>query len=496
MNNKTHKKNGFTIIELIIAGAMSITAISIGFSILQIALRGNKIDETQMGINGRISDTLDFILDEVKSSKRIIDNEANITQFNNNCRMPDEGEFLFGISLPNQALAKSDYMPKGDQLTLNQVECPIVYSLRASQNNEKSPYTLIRYGPQYNELGYYISPSYVQFQETILLDGISSSTNYKKINCPDGWDSLKTIKGISFCVDEFKKAIEIQIEAEDPQEGINNNQIRSIASIGGFSSIQDQSQINISQLSSNNFDNSPLCLGGKCCWLGVCLRSNRITYLIDNSFFMHEDYLHFNGEIINGNWQPISEPEVLSPRINGKNLFEYMITSLKQHINQLPSSNNLSDGNKMYVQIISNNSSSNYLFENGPQELSSTNKVNALNFLNNLRAEGETAIDPWDDICRILESEYVGQLIILSAWKPNIVSASPGQPCAGSSEGDFADIVSEYNQFTRSKSATGALLIDSISLYNNYCEDSKNIFNNQWLGSLSKGAESYCVHIK
>ena len=496
MNNKIHKKNGFTIIELIIAGAMSITAISIGFSILQIALRGNKIDETQMGINGRISDTLDFILDEVKSSKRIIDNEANITLFNNNCRMPDEGEFLFGISIPNQALAKSDYMPKGDQLTLNQVECPIVYSLRPSQNNEKSPYTLVRYGPQYNELGYYISPSYVQFQETILLDGITSSTNYKKINCPDRWDSLKTIKGISFCVDEFKKAIEIQIEAGDPQEGINNNQLRSIASIGGFSSIQDQSQINISQQNSNNFINSPICFGGKCCWLGVCLRSNRITYLLDNSFFMHEDYLHFNGEIINGNWQAISEPETLSPRINGKNLFEYMITSLKQHINQLPSSNNLSDGNKMYVQIISNNSSSNYLFENGPQELSSTNKVNALNFLNNLRAEGETAIDPWDDICRILESEYVGQLIILSAWKPNIVSASPGQPCAGSSEGDFADIVSEYNQFTRSKSATGALLIDSISLYNNYCEDSKNIFNNQWLGSLSKGAESYCVHIK
>ena len=149
MNRKAPKKNGFTIIELIIAGAMSITAISIGFSILQIALRGNKIDETQMGINGRISDTLDFILDEVKSSKRIIDNEANITQFNNNCRMPDEGEFLFGISIPNQALAKSDYMPKGDQLTLNQVECPIVYSLRASQNNEKSPYTLKRYGPQF-----------------------------------------------------------------------------------------------------------------------------------------------------------------------------------------------------------------------------------------------------------------------------------------------------------------------------------------------------------
>ena len=169
---------------------------------------------------------------------------------------------------------------------------------------------------------------------------------------------------------------------------------------------------------------------------------------------------------------------------------------MKQHLSQLPTSNNQSEKNKIYIQIISNNSNSNYLFDNGPQELSSTNKIIALNFLNNLKAEGETPINPWSDICRVLESEYVGQLVILSSWKPTTVSASVQQSCAGSVEGKFADIVSEYNQFTRSKSGTGALLIDSISLYNNYCESSKNIFGNQWLGSISKGAESYCVHIK
>ena len=75
MNNNRSSKNGFSIIELIIAGAISITAISVGFSLLQIALKGNKIDETQMGLNGRINDTLDFILDEEKTSKRIIDDE-------------------------------------------------------------------------------------------------------------------------------------------------------------------------------------------------------------------------------------------------------------------------------------------------------------------------------------------------------------------------------------------------------------------------------------
>ncbi len=65
--------NGFTIVELIIAGSISVTAIGVGFLILQIALKGNKIEETQSGLSGRLNDTLDFILDEVKVGKRIID---------------------------------------------------------------------------------------------------------------------------------------------------------------------------------------------------------------------------------------------------------------------------------------------------------------------------------------------------------------------------------------------------------------------------------------
>ena len=495
MKNNLSKKNGFTIIELIIAGAISVTAIGVGFSVLQIALKGNKIDETQMGINGRINDTLDFILDEVKSSKRIIDDERDITELNSNCTFPNEGDFLFGIRIPNQALVKTDYEPRGDQFNLNQVECPIVYSLRESLEGEKSPYSLIRYGPQYDELGYYVSPSYLQFQETVLLDGITSTTQYEKIDCPTGWGNIQTIKGISFCIDQFKKAIEIQIEAGDLEVVGSNNEIRSLASVGGFSSIQDESLINISSQNSTNFNGAPSCFGGDCCWIGICLKSNKVTFIIDNSFYMNEDYLHYNGDIISGNWQS-AEPVLISPRINGKNLFEYVITSLKQHINQLPSSNSLADDNKMYIQIIANNGTSNYLFEDGPQELTTSKKILALNFLNNLSAEIEESINPWDDICNALESEYIGQLIILSAWRPSTTSASLQQPCVGSVEGEFADIISEYNQFTRSKSAAGSLLIDSISLFNNYCESSKNYFRNNWFGAMSEGAESFCVHIK
>ena len=49
MKKSKSDKNGFTIVELIVASSISITAVSIGFFILQIALKGNKIDETQRG---------------------------------------------------------------------------------------------------------------------------------------------------------------------------------------------------------------------------------------------------------------------------------------------------------------------------------------------------------------------------------------------------------------------------------------------------------------
>ena len=496
MNLLKVKKNGFSIIELIIAGSISLTAIGVGYSLLQIALKGNKIDETQMGLNGRINDTLDFILDEVKASKRIIENQSEINNIDNNCTSPNQGEFLFGVSLPDQALARIDYIPEGDLFNLNQIECPIVYSLRPSLNNEKSPYTLIRYGPQYNESGYYISPSYLEFQETVLLDGITASSKYKKIVCPNNWGEIKTVKGISFCIDNFNKAIEIQIEAVDSQKNIQSNELRSIASIGGFSSIQDESQINIIPTRSDNFSNSPICLGGNCCWIGICLKSNKVTYLIDNSYYMDQDFLHQNGIINSGNWQPVNNPELISPFINGKSLFEYVIDTLKQHINKLPTANGLTNEEKIYIQIIANNGSSIYLFDNGPQELTSENKIAAMSFLNSLNSEQLTAINPWNDICSSLESEDVGHLIISSAWKPDIDSASNRQTCVELNQGNFSDIVENYNQLIRSKSAIGALVIDSISLFHNFCESSKNAFNNKWLGSISKGPESYCIHIK
>ena len=491
MKKEIKKRNGFTIVELIIAGAMSVTMIGVGFSIVQIALKGNRIDETQMGLSGKLNDALDFILDEVKVGKRIIDNEADVKTLNPNCIYPINSQFLFGIRLPDQALVKGDYNPEGDQFNLNQVECPIVYTLRPSNNDEKMPLSLVRYGPQYNDKGYYISPSYEEFKETVLVDGITSQATYTKIECPEGWNNIKTFNGISFCIDQFKKSIELQIEVESNQSLNRTNPLKSIASTAGFSAIQDETQISLISEEEESISEIPICMGGNCCWMGVCLKSNKITYIIDRSYLMNEQYdLHPNGLIKDGKWSQIDDPRYISPRLNGKSLFSYTIDTLKQKINKLPTSNMVSDNKKVYLQIIALNNTSEYLFANGPRELTIDNKNSALSFLNRLTAKGDS-LDPWEDLCSALESENVGQVILLSASIPSKTEGS----CIGR-EGNYAEIVDDYNRVTRSKTAMGSLIIDSISLFHNFCESSKNYANNKWLGLISSGAESACTQIK
>ena len=190
------------------------------------------------------------------------------------------------------------------------------------------------------------------------------------------------------------------------------------------------------------------------------------------------------------------EYKFLSPEINGKNLFEYLISNVKSHIRQLPVSDLNSLEQKVFFQIISNNGFSDYLFKDGPKALTNETKIQALTYLDSLLALEQSPIDPWRDICKSLESEYVGQIVMISAWKPKKNNASINEPCVGNQFGKFSEIVRDYNQFYRSKSATGALIIDSISLYNNFCQKNKNAFNNEWLGSISEGAESICIHIK
>ena len=142
-------------------------------------IEGNKIDEIQFGLNSQVNDALDFIIDEVESGERIIDNESDIRSLNNNCSFPSGSEFIFGIKLPNQA-SKSDYIKGGDEYNLSQIDCPIVYSLKKSTRKKS--------GPWINTMGLNLMKKvftyhhHLMISEFTILENISLKTIIKKLN--------------------------------------------------------------------------------------------------------------------------------------------------------------------------------------------------------------------------------------------------------------------------------------------------------------------------
>ncbi len=487
MQNYFKKKNGFTLVELILSTSISLSIILVGFYVLKNIIEGNKIDEIQFGLNAEVNDALDFIIDEVESGENIIDEKNDITSLNNACSYPSETIFIFGISLPDQALVKNEYKRKGDQFNLNQVDCPIVYSLKKIDTTKNQSYSLIRYGPQFNEKGFYVSPSFTNYKTSIILENISVETDYKKIKCSNTWNSLKTINGISFCTDKFNKSIELQIQVKSKNNNLSKEPNSSLMSSAGFSRVQNESQLSLIPLQRFNGD-VPNCIGGSCCFMGVCLKTRKIIFMIDISESMNKNFEHKNGEIKNGKWEQ-SEPEFIKPNINGKSLINYAISSLKDHLNRLP----IKEGNEVYFQIIAYNDSLKKYPKLAPKKLSNITKLGAFEFLDNLEAKGSS--NPWEGICSTLQDEKTEQIILISSGVPSIVNGL----CAGknaSSYDDYAGIIEEYNRDNRSLNNQGSLIIDSISYFHNFCESNKNYLNNNWMGKISRGEESECVHIK
>jgi len=500
--NYFKKKNGFTLVELILASSISLSTILVGYYVLRNIIEGNKIDEIQFGLNAQLNDAIDFIIDEVESGERIIDNESDITSFNNACSYPEGETFIFGIRLPNQALVKSGYKQEGDEYNLSQIDCPIVYSLKQIISDQNESYSLQRYGPQFNEKGFYLSPSFNEFQTSTILENISSKDNYKKIKCSKSWKSLKTFSGLSYCIDSFNKAIEIQIKLEDNKNKIANNPQTALISSGGFSRVQDESQISLIPSPSSNGGDPPNCIGGNCCWLGICLKSKKVTFVIDYSIAMDEDFEHRNGEIINGSWVQ-SSPEFIKPRINGKSLLSYAISSLKDHLSRLP----ISESDPIYFQIWAYDSSTSGKYPEGnPREsnlikLSNSSRLAAFEFLDNLEDRKVIKSNPWEALCTVLTDDLTEQMIIASSTIPIDISRDSEyiSSCWGKSYysiEDWAKIVEEYNRDVRSFNAAGPLITDSVSYFHNFCESNKNYLNNNWMGILSSGSESQCNHIK
>ena len=296
------------------------------------------------------------------------------------------------------------------------------------------------------------------------------------------------MRGISYCIDNFNKAIEIQIKVEDNKNKIANNPNTSLLSSGGFSRVQDSSQISLIPPQSLSGGNAPNCIGGECCWLGVCLKSRKITFMLDISENMDDNFEHRNGDIINGRWTQ-SSPEFLRPRINGKGLITYAISSLKDHLNRLPTS----ESDQVYFQIIAFNNTTQKYPDSSPIKLSNSTRLAAFEFLDNLTTEGFSK--PWDGLCSALVNESTEQVILVSSSVP---SNSEGT-CAGrsaSSSNDYAEIIEEYNRDSRSLNNQGSLIIDTVSYFHNFCDSNKNYLNDNWMGRISMGDESECTYIK
>ena len=207
--------------------------------------------------------------------------------------------------------------------------------------------------------------------------------------------------------------------------------------------------------------------------------------MLDISENMDDDFEHRNGEIINGKWSQ-SNPEFLLQEY--VRFATYAISSLKDHLNRFP----ISDSDQVFQIIAFNNITQKYP-DSSPIKLSNSTRLAAFEFLDNLKTEGSS--NPWEGLCSSLINESTEQVILVSSSLPtNSEGTCAGKPA--SSPNDYAEIIEEYNRDSRSLNDQGSLIIDTVSYFHNFCDSNKNYFNNNWMGKISMGDESQCIHIK
>ena len=102
-------QNGFTLAELLVASAISAVVLSIAYSLVNVILTSNKNDNTNIALSTKIENALDFVVDEVKSSKNVISSWNDIPS---RCVPQNKGEFVLGLTLPDQALTNDSYKKK------------------------------------------------------------------------------------------------------------------------------------------------------------------------------------------------------------------------------------------------------------------------------------------------------------------------------------------------------------------------------------------------
>ena len=111
---KNKNDEGFTLAELIVSGFVSLLVLIAGFTFLRMNLEVNKSDETNLKLGGKLNNALDFIVDEINSSKKVI---TKISDIPTTCRPLPPGELVLALKMPDQAKTI---------LHISQIICPLV----------------------------------------------------------------------------------------------------------------------------------------------------------------------------------------------------------------------------------------------------------------------------------------------------------------------------------------------------------------------------------
>ena len=465
---KISSTSGFTITELLVSSTISLLVLTAGFTLVRLTLDLNKSDETALKLSGKIDNALDFVVDEINSSKRVL---TNISQQPGSCKKPP-GEFVIGLSLPDQALDVSAYQKtnkNNSQFLRTQLNCPIIYTLVKNNNySGKSGYSykLMRRGPAINEKGYYVA---TKVNDTLVADRIRYSPKYP-MSCSPGW-TKRIIKGIITCTDKYRKSAEIGISAETTKNYDKYNLLSKTS--GGFSQIQDGELIG----SSSTFggDGSACKDADDCDIFGTPIENKKITFFLDVSGSMACPRVWYCRRYIQDG----------DKYIQGMTRIEAAKKQLIKGINSLKTCTNDSDPNCVKFNVVAFSSYPKYLFTKGPKPLTLARKSSAIYWLNSTRANGGTS--PWTGLNQAMQSQDVGQIILISDGEVS----NQGRCFWNNKNMRYTDCYTQYNNDTRTNTATGKVNISTISIGSNFCNQ-----HSKWLGELAVGNGGTCTPIK
>ena len=461
---KKKKNEGFTLPELIVSGFISLLVLLAGFTFLRMNLNINKSDETNVKLAANMNNALDFIVDEINSSKKVIVSKNDI---NPKCKPLPQGDLVLALKIPDQAKNKDAYQSNNMNITSKtrsnywvEADCPIFYNLvrdNSSTSSGRITYILKRYGPTVNQQGFYNAN---EFKTSVVLDKIRNKFDDDIICRSPGKNKVikKQVKGIVLCVDEYGRGAEIMINAESLR---NNNLLTTTKSSGGYSMINDEDLI------SNTGGGGGIIQNG-CQFFNTCIRRKKITFYIDISGSMRTRHK------------------------TGVTLMALAKERLISQIKDLPL------GQDFFLQVYKYNGNSYPVFRNGPQRLNAANKTQAIRLVEAIPDYPRGGTNPFGGLQQSIKDANVNQIIILSDG----ITRGNGYCQYTKRYMEYSDCFNEVNKL-RETTTAGNVAIDTISLGFDFC--SGNVpryqyltrygYNLSWLGELSTKNNGSCTHV-